>query len=152
MDCTHVHKTKVTRPRRYIFKTETFDFSKLSRPRRSRLRLHPCMDLCSCCPSSVCTVVGLETDHVASIKLLEQSDLIYGHLCAGRQRQFTGVQHWRRSRLVVSSWTGQLVTHKLCRHRLCTCDQQRDVDTTDHAYDTVKPINLAAVYFGAYFY
>ena len=34
--CMHVHKIKVTRPRprRYIFKTETFDFSKLSRPRR----------------------------------------------------------------------------------------------------------------------
>ena len=38
MYCMDVHKTKVTRPRprRYIFKTEMFDFSKLCRPRRDR--------------------------------------------------------------------------------------------------------------------
>ena len=55
--CMHIHKTKVTRPRprRYIFKTETRprrstfktetrrDVPKnVSRPRRSRPRLHPC--------------------------------------------------------------------------------------------------------------
>jgi len=38
---------------------------------------------------------------------------------------------------VVSSWTGQLVTHKLCSHRLRTCHQQRVVDTADHAHDTL---------------
>ena len=62
--CMHVHKTKVTRPRRYIFKTETLNpqdrdetrrstfktetrrskkrLETASRPRRSRPRLHPC--------------------------------------------------------------------------------------------------------------
>lgn len=38
---------------------------------------------------------------------------------------------------MVSSWTGQLVTHKLRSHRLCTCHQQRVVDTADHAHDTL---------------
>ena len=44
MHCTHVHKTKVTRPRpRRLYlqdrdETETFDFSKLSRPRRSTFK------------------------------------------------------------------------------------------------------------------
>jgi len=84
MHCMHVHKTKVTRPRRDVISSRP---RRLTRPRRSRPRLHPCDTVTNSCGSTWQNLTRI---------LLYVSHWQFNYQSAGTAQNFCLPNDWRK--------------------------------------------------------